>query len=521
MSVIDQLDQTVTPVVLGDDRSVPHISLLEQFYAIFIMRLAQPAIYSQLLRDGSNVRVSSNASATLFEQLWQEQNQRQLLIDELAAIHHIETASIETLLLKAAPLTYQALKDLAEGQFLPAFLQAQQPSIRQYLPVWAEEVIAPIKINNQEIDLNKSPPLAVDMVVNDNLSTSASAKNTTSTDASLDVTDAINATNAIHVRPSDYHDAPIPNSRIKAGKRKNTLIIPALILIGMLGVIGLVWALVIQPNYSEPEESIAVAPSVTVSESEPAAQVLTPAELAIGVDNAGDLYNCTATVGDIELQSALQKALNVSFGEQANDCELVVQQGFAKQLANIEVAALPNVFTLLRSVPFARLQLQNDVLNLEAPDNQLLQLLLTDMRTLIPTLSITSAEPIPLPDNIGTPDRDITDSEMADSEIAGINRDNNALISDSRALTDNQDYQAADDDTGDSVMPAPPYRNNNDNNFDSDNNSNVKNNINTNDTAALSTTLSVSEVDELANSTIVAEKLRNERPVDKDLPQNQ
>ena len=32
MSIIDQLEQTVTPAVLGDKSSVSHVSLLEQFW---------------------------------------------------------------------------------------------------------------------------------------------------------------------------------------------------------------------------------------------------------------------------------------------------------------------------------------------------------------------------------------------------------------------------------------------------------------------------------------------------------
>ena len=49
MTLIDQLERTVTTAVLGNDDNVAHTSLLEQFYAILITRLAQPMAYSQLL----------------------------------------------------------------------------------------------------------------------------------------------------------------------------------------------------------------------------------------------------------------------------------------------------------------------------------------------------------------------------------------------------------------------------------------------------------------------------------------
>ena len=58
MSIIDQLEQTVTPAVLGEQashQSVAYISLLEQFYAVLAARLAQPDIYSELLRSDETI----------------------------------------------------------------------------------------------------------------------------------------------------------------------------------------------------------------------------------------------------------------------------------------------------------------------------------------------------------------------------------------------------------------------------------------------------------------------------------
>ena len=52
MNIIDQLEQTVTPAVMGNDDSnnVAYVSLLEQFYAVLAACLAVPQVYSQLLR---------------------------------------------------------------------------------------------------------------------------------------------------------------------------------------------------------------------------------------------------------------------------------------------------------------------------------------------------------------------------------------------------------------------------------------------------------------------------------------
>ncbi|AMN66606.1 hypothetical protein [Psychrobacter sp. P11G5] len=548
MTIIDQLDQTVTTAVLGDDNSVAHISLLEQFYAILITRLAQPAVYSQLLRADQDLPIQSTTSSTLFEQLWAIVSLRQLLIDELAATHHVDPQATESLLINAAPLAYQELKILANGQFLPAFLQAQQLSVRSYLPVWAEEVILPINAVSNEMGLNKDTLInnieVTDANANANVM-SESVRETQTIPEQAFVTDKLSidplestevkndkllldeeplltdTIDALHANPSDYYDAGISESRlnVRTRNRRNDLMVRVLILAGALAAIGLVWALVIQPNYMTPTAPVVTSPVVITPVSEPVAKVSIPAELVVGVDDSGSLYSCTATVGDTEFQNALKQALSMSFGEQVSICELRVRQGVANSLSSINVETLPSIFTLLRSVPFARLQLQQDTLNLEAPDDTLLQRLLIDMRTLVPAIAITSAAPLPLDNSNGLSDDANNDMSMMNgrnneftNEKIPLDNTYDSTYPNNNNLSRNQNYQPSDDNTNDIIEVAPP-RNNSDNSF----NSNANNN------RAFTTpagSMSASEVNDLANTTIVAEKLRNERPVDKNLIQD-
>ena len=549
MTIIDQLDQTVTTAVLGDDNSVAHISLLEQFYAILITRLAQPAVYSQLLRADQDLPIQSTTSSTLFEQLWAIVSLRQLLIDELAATHHVDPQATESLLINAAPLAYQELKILANGQFLPAFLQAQQLSVRSYLPVWAEEVILPINAVSNEMGLNKDTLInnieVTDANANANMmSESVSETQTIPEQAfvtnklSIDPLESTevkndkllldkeplltNTVDALHANPSDYYDAGTSESRlnVRTRNRRNDLMVRVLILAGALAAIGLVWALVIQPNYMTPAAPVVTSPVVVTPVSEPVAKVSIPAELVVGVDDSGSLYSCTATVGDTELQNALKQALSMSFGEQVSICELRVRQGVANSLSSINVETLPSIFTLLRSVPFARLQLQQDTLNIEAPDDTLLQRLLIDMRTLVPAIAITSAAPLPLDNSNGLADDANNDMSMMNGRNNEFTNENipldntyDSTYPNNNNLSRHQNYQPSDDNTNDIIEAAPPRNNNSDDSF----NSNANNN------RAFTTpagSMSASEVNDLANTTIVAEKLRNERPVDKNLIQD-
>ena len=236
---------------------------------------------------------------------------------------------------------------------------------------------------------------------------------------------------------------------------------------------------------------------------------MTPVELIVGVDNGGNLYTCSATVGDAALQSTLQQALNTSFGEQASICELNIQDGVATTIANMPAEILPNVLTMLRSTPFARLHVQNDRLILEAPDNMLLQKLVIEVRNLVPAMVVESTAPLPLPDNsnIG----DVTNNMANDNnqfvdDGAGINNqfNNNGVSSNSG------EYQASDDDTGDRVIPTPLPNNNSfnnaPNNLPTNGASNISNNFpSNNQTTRPPGPFSPSEVDEMANTVIVAE----------------
>ena len=540
MNIIDQLEQTVTSAVLGgysndgnisgvyvnddntgqvDNGSVSHVSLLEQFYAMLAARLALPQIYSQLLRDDEPIANENIIETPLFEQLWQAPNSRQTIIQELAATHHIDEVTTTKLIMNAAPLAYRELKVMANGQFLPAFLQSQQPSFRHYLPIWSAPLITAAQHDEDElfnaqsavadiaaapVSLNKYDASVV--IPSENLITEpnvAAELANESFDNSLD-------TSAIHANPAEHHlaeNGSLKRQKVRTRNQRNDLLIRVFLLLAAITAIGLVWALLIKPNNATPVEPVVTAPAVIAPIAEPPAQTLTPVELIVGVDNSGSLYTCTASVGDAALQDTLQQALNSSFGEQAGMCQFTVQEGIANNIANMPIEVLPNIFTLLRATPFARLQLQNDRIKLEAPDSMQLQQLATDIRALVPTMMVDSTAPLPLPNNDGMGAADMNGANNQ-YDVNNYNANNN--------VNGNNDYQAMDDDTGDSVMPAPA-RNNDFNNppmYDQPSNNAAMNNVPMNNAPVnnerpASTRppgpFSESEVDDMASSVIVAE----------------
>lgn len=516
MSIIDQLEKTVTPVVLGacdSDDSVAYVSLLEQFYAILAARLALPEVYSQL------IRADEVTDQSLFKHIWSESDMQQVVIQELAATHHIDDVITEQLLINSAPLVYSELKILADGQFLPAFLQGEQSTLRSYLPVWAAEVInayqdgdkqpasnsiadtstVPVTESISSNSLDKSKDSNVDSRA---IITSASAdiENTATEGNEISTSDdgfALN-TDAIHVNPSDHHLAENPLGKARARSQRNDLLVKIFLLIVAIMALALAaWAMLIRPNSVPPVEPVAVEPAVVAPEPEQPVEVLIPAEVVVAVDNTGSLYRCNATVGDGVLQSILQQALNTSFGEQASICELTVQVGVANSIANLPTELLPNVLTTLRSTPFARLHLQNDVLTLEAPDNMLLQRLVADIRALVPAMNIESTAPLPLPENVNNNETAGMDDQFGNEGTAP-----NDQYVEGYNDSEPRDFQAADDDIDDRVLPVP-----NPNSFDSNTRSEPTNNIPSNvpTSSPPPGPFSESEVDEMANTVIIAE----------------
>ncbi len=525
MSIIDQLEKTVTPAVLGDKRSnVAYVSLLEQFYAILAARLALPQVYSQLIRDDQMMVTNSVRESSLFEQLWQDPSMQQVIVQELAATHHIDELATSQLLINTAPLAYHELKVLANGQFLPAFLQAEQTTLRQYLPIWAASVITAVQSFSDKSDLNIASDIntitrnetsldgtyeaAVDKR---EIYTTDIAESTAPYVGGVDLekpnTHLNTNTNAIHANPSAHHWAEnnsMKHEKIRTRNQRNDLLVRVFLLIVALAAIALAaWAIFIRPNNVPPVEPVVTEPVVVAPAPEPPAKVMMPVELIVGVDNGGNLSSCSATVGDEALQGTLQQALNASFGEQASRCELTVQAEVANTIANMPAEVLPNVFTMLRSIPFARLHLQNDRLTLAAPDNSLLQRLVTDIRSLVPAMTIDSAAPLPLPNN-GDTVNDMTSMNGMNPQFENGGIPSNNEYGNNYNGGEPAEYQAADDDTGDRVIPAP--NNSGFNNNASNAPTNFPNNGPTNNGSTRpSGPISQSEVDEMASSVFVAE----------------
>lgn len=530
MTIIDQLEQTVTPVVIGNNSNVNLISLLEQFYAIVIMRVSAPDIYTELqgteLSNSSSFAPNNHSIAlttdqsSLFEQIWPQSDQRLLLIQELAATHHINESATEQTVINATPHLYQALKNLAEGQYLPAFLQAKQAEIREYLPVWALDVLS----THAENTVIPSDAVALSTLVEaesvESIATETEAVTPVQSLASDITLSKIATTPQINndaipiiridkeegnANAAEYH-TPKSLAQTRSSNQPHKLLIPLLLGLAALLAAGLIWALFFKTPNIEAVTPVVAEPVIETSKV--AAPALAPAQLAVAVDNGGNLYNCSAAVGDSALQASIVQALTTSFGEQANICQITVQQGVETTLLNMDTAVLPNILMLMRAAPFSRLQLQNNSLTLEAPDNMLLQRLVADVSALVPTMTVTAVAPA-APAGLTQPPENTYDDTY-----------NGEAINNGDTMNNNENYNA-------DGMPNAAMSNNGNastmpmNNNNSSNNpanqlppqNNVNNTSLNNRTNQNSGSMSLAEAEDLANTPIVSEPAKGGRPI--------
>lgn len=529
MTIIEQLEQSVSLPLLGAEHNIAHISLLEQFYALLIVRLALPKVYTQLLQapppltaqaepltsaisTAAELSTANTAASSLFSQLWQDPEKRELIIDELAVTHHLDKRATAALITSASALAYHELKILADGQFLPAFLQQQQSGIRYYLPVWAESVLIDSDSVSALDGSSDSVSLRSDLN-SDEAAITTEAGKPMSTMAKVVTSNPNDAAPHAAIVDSAHSHSHSQFRRTRRRNNKHDLWWRLLLIVAAITALALVWVLVIQPNYistTPTDEPVSVEPDMVITDPEPVAAVLTPAELLIAVDNGGRLYTCNGIAGSATLQDALSQALVRSFGEQASICEVQLKSGVADSLTAIDIELLPSLFTLLKSAPFARLQLQNDIITIESPDESLSQRLLTDMRALAPTANLT------------------TNASFSAIESPTPPSEQEAL------LANNFEWQNEAQDNGsfsnNNANPNAMNANNANNNVSSNINNNANNStynginptLDTNPIANTGTIsgMSTAEVDDLANSVIVAERLDNESRVESSIGAN-
>lgn len=344
MDIINHLNQTVTPAVLGatsdGEQEAAQQNVLEQFYAILTANLANP--------NNTVLLESGDANSRVLDHLWSEQQQYELH-QQLENTHHVDKGMIAGLLGTAAPLAYHELKSLAGEMPLADFLQQNATSYRSYIPAWASALV-PV----------------------------------TATVTTAPVNPIVAGPEPDPISPAAHRSEPVQRDE-KSGFMKALLPILGLVILGALA-----WAAL---QYFQKDPEPVATPAVTAESPEtPVVVKALPATLRLTTDGQGGLYACQADVGDAILQSNISAAVTSAFAGQVQRCTFMVDDSYESELGETDKFA--SLFALMKNVPFSSLLLQGDHLTLNAPDTGLLQRLVSDAQALLPDMTVQAAAPL-------------------------------------------------------------------------------------------------------------------------------
>ncbi len=208
MRFIQQLTETINPQLSHIVSSVPSDNMLEQFYAIYIMRLCDKALLAQL-------SVMTDTSK-LFENIWSEKSQRDIICHELSLSHHLEEKLTLQLISEASPLVYQRIKQQAseDGLSIFDFLQTHVSEIKTLFPIWIDSIISEAILSGKP-QADVEPPVMPSTSINNDIANIAPEPT-----ASTNLQGEQN-TNAETEEQPAYADLPKTKKRVK-GKKVTT-----------------------------------------------------------------------------------------------------------------------------------------------------------------------------------------------------------------------------------------------------------------------------------------------------------
>ncbi|MGP5359736.1 OmpA family protein [Psychrobacter celer] len=343
MDIISHLTRTVSPAVLGDDRSPAKESLLEQFYAIFAARLADHDTYGRF----ANENIARDDQG-FYDRVWTEGAHRDQISRELADKHNVDATAARGLIAMAAPLAFHEIKSLAGTTPVPQFLNDNLASYQHHIPAWASTVL----------------PAGM-----------------------------LAATPAAGTRISDTTStAPLQHTEEEKGSFMKAL----LPIIGLIILGALAWALLrgCQENPEPVATPVASEQQAAGDEQVAVAADVEPASLRIATGENNELYACRMNAGDETLQSKVMNALTAAFGDEANKCRADVDDNFATDMP--AAAQLASILPIVKNVPNASMVIKGDTITVNAPDEAALQQLVTDLQAAAPAMTVQAEGPLDL-----------------------------------------------------------------------------------------------------------------------------
>lgn len=364
MNIINHLSNTITPAVLSDATASSETSMLEQFYAIFLARLADDNTYAKLLDENL---VTENAGLDAI--VWNNTDDPKYVAEQLAVNHGLEINSVQQMMAAASPLVVQEVEALAGETPVPTYLRGLQHSQDNHNTAFVDHI----------------PNWALAMLP-------AGLLGGTTSTATAHVTPPA------HVKPepadSRISETISTDPLVKTKKPSGSFMKALLPIIGLIILGGLAWALL--KGCQEPTTSTPVATT-----TEQSAQTVAPIEemvnespsvLRLSVDETGEnVYTATVTVGDQGVVDSIKSAIINVFGQPAADKLMVdIDSNLATHMPAGD--KLTDILSVVKGVPNASISIVGETIRINAPDTDARDKLVAQLQALLPAF-IVEAEP--------------------------------------------------------------------------------------------------------------------------------
>lgn len=369
MDIIGHLTRTVTPAVLGDNHTPQNESLLKQFYALFAAKIADNDTYNSVA--GQEV---AHDDIGLFDRLWGDENQKNNMVNELAAHNNVDASSVKGMLATAAPLTFNEIKSLAGNTSVPQFLHDNLSSFRDHIPSWATGLL----------------PAGV-------LGAGAAGAHAVTSNTEK-VAPAAGA--AGHRISETTSTEPLQREEKDNGSFMKAL----LPIIGLIILAALAWALL---KGCQDDPAPVASPEQTVEQPAQGAVEMAaePASLAIATGEGNQLYSCRINVGNDELGNSVTTAVQDTFGDEADKCRVDADDNFATEMPAAEY--LGALLPIIQQSPNASVIFKGNDILVNSPDDAELNRLVDELKAAAPSLNVIAEGPLDLE---GEVDRSITEA---------------------------------------------------------------------------------------------------------------
>ena len=341
MDIISHLTRTVSPAVLGDDRTPAKKNLLEQFYAIFAARLADNDTYNRF----ANENIARDDQG-FYDRVWTDGAHRDQIARELAGKHNVDATAARGLIAMAAPLAYHEIKSLAGTTPVPQFLNDNLASYQHHIPAWASAILPAGMIAGAPAGARLSDTVSTD---------------------------------------------PIRREEEEKGSFMKAL----LPIIGLIILGALAWALLrgCQDNPEPVGKPVATEQQAVNDDGQSVvAADIEPASLRIATGENSELYACRMNVGNETLQGNVMDALTATFGDEANNCRADVDDNFSIDMP--AAAQLASILPIVKNVPNASMLIKGDTITVNAPDAAALDKLVADLQAAAPAMTVKPEAPL-------------------------------------------------------------------------------------------------------------------------------